>query len=449
VGQDPSCDSSVYITVLGDVARLSAVKVETAEAPTIFLGGDSIVADYEAYYPYNPIINFGSWGQNLLQYVNGMAISDQAHGGMTTNCFRDDGHWNIISKRIRPGDVFMFQFGHNDQKRRYLSAHSGYAANLRWYIHQVRNKGAIPIIVTSISRIPNKDEQGYYDLLEEHAEACRKVGREWQVPVIDLHQLSFEALCRMEPDRIKGYFNDAAHTNDYGALYMSDIIASEIKRQQIKPLCDYMNNSTPTPWLPDESLRPAALISPMEKPEAPVLPTDLPELPYADCKGIPQYLGLKEAMAKGLLDPCLKFFHPFEEIPRGQFLYMFFKAAKAPDKRTYQGKYCDIYKYEWDAFNVQAAIDSELIDETTTINERFRPDDGLTCGELISFMIRNLHSLGDRNYSIAECEEQAKSLGLLWQGYEREKKVNRADCTVALVEMMNVKQGQIKTFDSK
>jgi hypothetical protein len=179
VGQDPTCDASIYISVLGDVARLSEVKVETAEAPTIFLGGDSIVADYEAYYPYNPIINFGSWGQNLLQYLNGMAISDQAHGGMTTNCFRDDGHWNIISKRIRTGDVFMFQFGHNDQKRRYLSAHSGYAANLRWYIHQVRSKGAIPIIVTSLSRIPNKDEQGFYDLLEEHAEACHKVGREW------------------------------------------------------------------------------------------------------------------------------------------------------------------------------------------------------------------------------------------------------------------------------
>lgn len=440
VGQDPSCDSSVYITVLGDVARLSSVSIKTAKAPTIFLGGDSIVADYEAYYPYNPIINFGSWGQNLLQYFNQMAISDQAHGGMTTNCFRDDGHWDIISKRLCPGDVFMFQFGHNDQKRRYLSAHSGYAANLRWYIHQVRRKGAIPIMVTSLSRIPNKDEHGYYDLLEEHAEACRKVGREWQVAVIDLHQLSFHALCRMDQEQLKGYFNDAAHTNDYGALYMADLIATEIRRQQIQPLCDNMNDYAPLAWKPNESLRPVTLVSPTDKAEAPVLPTDLPELPYVDCIGIPQYLGLKEAMAKGLLDPCLKFFHPFDEIPRGQFLYMFFKAAKAPDKRPYQGKYCDIYKYEWDAFNVQAAIDAELIDETTTMNERFRPDEGLTCGELISFIIRNLHKIGERNYTMIECEEEANRLGLLWSGYERHNKVNRADCTLALVAMLNVQE---------
>jgi hypothetical protein len=148
-------------------------------------------------------------------------------------------------------------------------------------------------------------------------------------------------------------------------------------------------------------------------------------------------------MAKGLLDPCLKFYHPFDEIPRGQFLYLFFKAAKAPQKRPYQGKYCDIYKYEFDASGVQAAIDAELIDETTTLNDRFRPDDGLTGGELLSFIIRNLHDLGDRNYNQAECEQQANSLGIVWEGYERDKKVNRADCTVALVRMMEVTQVKI------
>jgi hypothetical protein len=253
----------------------------------------------------------------------------------------------------------------------------------------------------------------------------------------------------MNQDQIKGYFNDAAHTNDYGALYMADIIAAEIKRQQIKPLCDHMNACAPLPWTPDESLRPVTLVSPIEKPEVPVLPTDLPELPYVDCKGIPQYLGLKEAMAKGLLDPCLKFFHPYDEIPRGQFLYMFFKAAKAPEKRPYQGRYCDIYKYEWDASFVQAAIDAQLIDESTTGNDRFRPDDGLSCGELVSMIIRNLHKLGDRDYNLVECELQAKCLDLLWQGYERHKKVNRADCTVALVGMMKVTQEQIEGLLNK
>jgi lysophospholipase L1-like esterase len=449
MGQPPRGDLSIYIAVMGETARISEVIIEKSEAPTLFIAGDSIVADYPANYPYNPIINGGAWGPNLLQYFNGVAVDNQAHGGMTTNCFRDDGHWDIICKRIRPGDIFMFQFGHNDQKRRNLAAFSGYSANLRWYVHQVRRMGAIPIMVTSLSRIPSKDEDGYYDLLEEHAEACRRVGREWHVPVIDLHQYSFELFCKMGTEALKGYFNDAAHTNDYGAILMAEFIASEIKRQEIEPLCNHMNDYFPTPWTPDEALRPATKILPTEKPEKPILPTDIPDLPYADCKHIRQLDGLKEAMVKGLLDPCLKFFHPFNEMPRGQFLFLFFKAAKAPEKRPYQGRYCDIYKYEYDASNVQAAIDAELIDESTTPNDRFRPDDGLTGGELLSFIIRNLHPLGDRDYNLDECEQQAKSLGLIWEGYECNKKVNRADCTVALVHMINITQAQIDGLPRK
>lgn len=443
MGQPPRNDLSVYISVTGDIARLSEVTIEKSDAPTLFIGGDSIVADYEAYYPYNPIINGGSWGHNILQYFNGLAIDNQAHGGMTTNCFKDDGHWDIIAKRIRPGDIFMFQFGHNDQKRRNLAAFKGYSDNLRWYIHKVRSLGAIPIMITSLSRIPVKDENGFYDLLKDHALACKRVGEEWQVPVIDLHSLSFDLFCNLGNDVLKGYFNDAAHTNDYGALLVAELIAKEIKEKNIDPLYQYLNNSFYSPWIPDEALRPVSFGLPGEKPEKPVLSIDLPELPYADCKHIRHLSGLKEAMAKGLLDPCLKFFHPFDEMPRGQFLFSFFKASKPKIKRSYQGRYCDIYKYEWDAPNIQAALDEELIDETTTPNDRFRPDDGLTGGELLSFIIRSLHKPGDRNYNISECEQQAKSLGLIWEGYKRDKKVNRADCTVALVHMMNVTPEQI------
>ncbi|ASA21604.1 rhamnogalacturonan acetylesterase [Paenibacillus donghaensis] len=437
VGQPPRSDLSVYITVSGTLARLSEVSIEQSEAPTLFLGGDSIVADYAVQYPYNPLISGGSWGQHLLQYFNGTAVDNQAHGGMTTNCFREDGHWEIINRRIRPGDVFMFQFGHNDQKRRSLAAFTGYSANLRWYVHQVRSKGAIPVIVTSLSRIPGKDEQGWYDLLEDHAEACRRVGREWQVPVIDLHEYSFQLFCQMGRDSLKGYFKDEAHTNDYGAVLMAEFIASEIKRQSIEPLCRLMNELGPAPWVPDESLRPPAQLSPLDLPEVPILPMDLPELPYADCVGIKELDGLKEAMVDGLLDPTLKYFHPYAEMPRGQFAFVFLKAAPYP-KRPYQGRYCDVYKYEFDAANIQAMIDGGLIDQSTTPDERFRPDDALTGGECISVIILHLYEASGRNYSLAACERQAQSLGLLWEGYGRGKKVNRADCVTALVRMMKL-----------
>lgn len=438
MGKPPVEDRAVYVSVMGKGARLLSVSVEEAEVPTLFIAGDSLVADYIGGYPYNPIVNGGSWGQNMLQYFDGLAVCNQAHGGMTTNCFRDDGHWDIVCRNIRPGDIFMMEFGHNDQKRRNLRPYGQYAANLRWYIHEIRKRGAYPVIVTSLSRIPSRDEDGYYDLLEEYADSCRRVGKEWHVPVLDLHSYSFELLCEMGVENCKVYFNDVTHTNDYGALLVAAYLAEEIRKQKIEPLCRCMNTYAGSPWTPDTSLYPANMVSSEKKEERPILSTDLPELPYADCKHIRQLDGLKEAMAKGLLDPCLKYYHPFDEMPRGQFLYLFFKAVQAPPKRPYQGEYCDIYKYEWDAQNVQAALDADLIDKETTKDSRFRPDDPLTGGELVSMMIRSLHPAEDRAWTIPQCEQQVKSLGLIWEGYARDGAVNRADCTVALVHMMNL-----------
>ena len=143
-------------------------------------------------------------------------------------------------------------------------------------------------------------------------------------------------------------------------------------------------------------------------------------------------------MWKGLLDPCIRFYHPFEEMPRGQFLYLFFKAVKAPAKRSWQGEYCDIYKYEFDAGNVQAALDGNLIDPVTTPDHRFRPDDALTGGELVSMMIRSLKPLSERALPMDECERQARLLGLVWEGYEKNSPVNRLDTTVALVKLMKL-----------
>lgn len=473
IGEPAQLDDSVYVTVLAShcsveekkVSRdtepvsLCGVTVREAKAPTVFLAGDSLVTDYDGQYPDNPLMNFGSWGQNLLAFLPGAAVCNQAHAGMTTNCFRDDGHFELVMRNIRPGDVFMMQFGHNDQKRRNLKAYVGYAANLRWYIRKIREKGAFPVIVTSLSRIPGEDEDGYFDLLEEYAQSCLRVGKECHVPVIDLHEYSFRTMCRAGTQISKDYFMDVTHTNDYGAMAAANFIAREIKRQGIEPLVSLMempqdneNRKAITgetlagedadifAWRPDLSLRPPHAASSAQKEEKPVLPHDLPALPYADCQHIRQEQEMKEAMWKGLLDPCIRYYHPFDEMPRGQFLYLFFKAVPTPKKRSYQGKYCDIYRYEWDASAVQAAEDAGLIDETTTPFERFRPDDALTGGELVSFMVRSLHPLGERNIPMWECEREARGLGLLWEAYGRNRPVNRLDCTVALVHLMNLKK---------
>ncbi len=436
MGQPSREDLSIYITLIGQKVRLTEVEVVKSDARTIYIGGDSIVADYPAKYPYNPLVTGGAWGQYLLQYLDRVAVDNQAHGGMTTACFRDDGHLDIVLKAIKPGDVFMFQFGHNDQKRRYLNAFGGYTNNMRWYVQTIRKLGAIPIIVSSLSRIPQEDEKGYYDLLADHAMACRRIGHELDVQVIDLHQYSFELFSGMDKALLQGYFNDVSHTNDYGAMLVADYIAKAIVAQDIQPLAERMYMEVQPLWLPDFSLRPEAATAPSDIEERPILTNDLPTLPYADCIDIPELEDLKKGMALGLLDPCLKYFHPYDGLPRGQFLYMFFKAYKGKCGQLYQGQFCDVSKYEFDASAVQMAWEESLIDTNTVVGSRFRPDDLLTCGELISIVVRSLKDIDDRDVSIEHCEIEARKMDLLWKRYSREDVVSRADCVSVLITMM-------------
>ena len=64
--------------------------------------------------------------------------------------------------------------------------------------------------------------------------------------------------------------------------------------------------------------------------ERPNLNTELPELPYEDCRNLDSETVnmLKEAMKYGLLDPCVRYLHPLEEMPRAQFVFLFLKAIK-------------------------------------------------------------------------------------------------------------------------
>ena len=82
---------------------------------------------------------YSSWGQCLAYFIGeSTAIDNQAHSGLTTETFRNEGHYDIVKKNIRPGDFCLFQFGHNDQKLAHLQAQTGYKENLMNYVNEIR-----------------------------------------------------------------------------------------------------------------------------------------------------------------------------------------------------------------------------------------------------------------------------------------------------------------------
>lgn len=227
-------DMDLDITWAGNGLRIHSIEIKEVNCPTIFIGGDSTVTDQPADYPYSPGATYCGWGQMITAFLNEkVAVSNHAHSGLTTESFRKEGHYSIISQYIKPGDYFFMQFGHNDQKIEELREDKGYRENLTRYINEISSQGAFPVIITPLCRNTWKDEgKEYNDLLEKYAEECLRLGAELEVPVLDLHKLSMEEILKCGLEESKKYFHpgDYTHSNDYGAYLFASFVAAEIKR---------------------------------------------------------------------------------------------------------------------------------------------------------------------------------------------------------------------------
>lgn len=149
----------------------------------------------------------GGWGPSFCAYhvTSFAACVNLARGGRSSGNYVTEGSWDIALSELKtPGfdKVWvLIQFGHNDQPGkpgRSTDLKTEFPANLRRYVTESRAAGAIPILVTPLTRRMFKDGKVGNDL-EPWAEATRKVAAEMQVPLIDLNAKSAAAVQALGP----------------------------------------------------------------------------------------------------------------------------------------------------------------------------------------------------------------------------------------------------------
>lgn len=194
----------------------------------IYLIGDSTVADYASNYEpgkdyYKTRYPITGWGQVFQPYftratvtalqglirADSMVVDDRARGGRSTRTFFQEGRWRKVCEALRPGDVVMMQFGHNDaaenKPERYVDT-EGYQEFLRLYVSQTRAKGAVPIILTPVARnYPWKDGL-LQNVHGEYPAAAKAVAEEMQVLFIDLNQLSMDAFSQKGKEYVSRHY---------------------------------------------------------------------------------------------------------------------------------------------------------------------------------------------------------------------------------------------------
>lgn len=242
------------------VLTLLSFTLPAPQKITIWMVGDSTMCLYPTRQA--PI---AGWGMPFANYFDkSVTIANHARGGRSTRTFISEGLWKPVADSMKEGDYVFIQFGHNDEAKepqyaaRYTSV-PDYKINLIKFITEARDKKAIPILVTPVSRRSFDKEGKAKETHKEYSAAVFEIGTQYNVPVIDLDKKSRELYQDLGPARVKYLAmeldsaehpnyprgqHDNTHFNEYGARRMAEIVLNDIKAQNIQDLAGRIVHST-------------------------------------------------------------------------------------------------------------------------------------------------------------------------------------------------------------
>lgn len=228
---------------------------ESEKQITVFMIGDSTMA--------NKSITGGKpergWGHVLGGFfTEDIIVDNHAVNGRSSKSFIDEGRWDKVLSRIKPGDYVVIQFGHNDEKPkadRHTDPGTTFDANLERFVNESRERGATPILMNAIVRrnfLAPCDQPGHivasdnqvegdtlYDTHGAYLDSPRNVAKKLNVPFVDANKITHELVQGLgreeskklymwvEPNTVpavpKGSV-DNTHLNIYGARVVAGLL---------------------------------------------------------------------------------------------------------------------------------------------------------------------------------------------------------------------------------
>lgn len=205
---------------------------------TVHVAGDSTAAIFP---PTDATARVG-WAAVLQSFFGeGVEVDDAARSGRSSKSYIDEGAWDALKQRIKPGDYVFIQFGHNDEKddpARHTDPGTSFREHLQIYIRDARLAGAFPLLLTPISR---REFSGTAIVATHGAypAAIAEVGRQTGTPVIDMTEKTRALLERLGPAATLPLFasGDKTHLSAQGAPQVAALVAQGIRELQL-PLAE-------------------------------------------------------------------------------------------------------------------------------------------------------------------------------------------------------------------
>jgi len=185
---------------------LLSCAIAQAAPVRVFIAGDSTAATYGPERAPQ-----AGWGQVLQSYLDPsrFEVRNHARGGRSTRSFIAEGRLEALAGELRPGDLLLIQFGHNDAKfedpSRYTDPETDYPRFLQQYLKVAREKGATPVLITPVARL-------LYDfgsLLDTHGRytlSMKALAEREQVALVDLNDSSTRWIRALGEQGARPYF---------------------------------------------------------------------------------------------------------------------------------------------------------------------------------------------------------------------------------------------------
>ena len=287
VSDDATCeeDAKEKYLYIKDIEYVPLEAKAKGEKPTIFLASDSTVQTYEEfYYPQTGwgqvFCSYFCPGEELKEYMSDDRIYPQCHvyerdsiaienrsiGARSSRSFIDEGKWNSLLLRARPGDYVFIQWAHNDataiRPNRYVCP-SDFESFLMKYIDSCKSRGIYVVLVTPVSRRNCDENNGEFPLsFKEYRDVALKVGEREHIPTVDLCTMSNDYIKKVGGQEAKSLYlwcpqgaypdgayadgvSDNTHLQEYGALVYARMVAGALLELKgfpeidaLKPLID-------------------------------------------------------------------------------------------------------------------------------------------------------------------------------------------------------------------
>ncbi len=225
--------------------------------PTLFVIGDSTANNHA---------NGGlGWGDPFIAYFDASKINvlNRARGGRSSRTFITEGLWDKALAEMKPGDIVLLQFGHNDagaindnsrargslpgtgeetqEIDNLLTKQHEVVHTYGWYMRKLiadtKAKGATPIVFSLTVRNiwqDGKVERGS----GKYGQWAAEVAKAQDVTFIDLTTIIANKYEALGQEKVKELFGpDHTHTSPAGAELNASLVVAGLKGLNSCPLC--------------------------------------------------------------------------------------------------------------------------------------------------------------------------------------------------------------------